>query len=87
MKKLMNILLLSCKQATALSSKKSFEPLSFKEQMKFRIHTSMCKACKAFDKQNTALDKVIDKIVNDKRDNTLTLSDNQKSKIKNTLSE
>ncbi len=87
MKGVMKILMLSCKEAAALSSKKSFEPLTFKESLQFKMHTSVCKACKAFSKQNELLDSAIEKALNKDRIETIQLSDNQRVKIKKSLSE
>lgn len=52
MKKLMNILMLSCKKASALIDKKSVTKLSIKEKVMLRTHTSMCDFCTEY--QNKA---------------------------------
>jgi hypothetical protein len=56
MKKLMNILMLSCKKASELIDKKSVLKLSMKENMMLHMHTAMCDGCKAYQKQSELLD-------------------------------
>ncbi len=59
MKRLMNILMLSCQRATELIDKKSVVELSLKEKVMLRMHTSMCDACTAYQKQSKTLDKLL----------------------------
>ncbi|MEO6960888.1 MAG: hypothetical protein ABIY90_02920 [Puia sp.] len=59
MKKLMNILMLSCRKATELIEKKSLDGLSYKENVQLRMHKSMCDACTAYEKQSKLLDKFL----------------------------
>jgi hypothetical protein len=85
MKGITKIMMLSCKQAAELSSKKSFDNLTIKESIKFKLHASMCKACKSFHKQNEMLDQAITTALSKKDSEKFQLSDNQKIRIKDTL--
>lgn len=59
MKKLMNILLLSCKKASGLIEKKLHFPLNPVEKIQLAIHTSMCDACKKHQHQIIELDAML----------------------------
>ena len=61
MKKLMNILMLSCKSASGLIEKKLHFKLSPIERFQLMVHTSMCDACKSYQKQSTDLDTMLNK--------------------------
>lgn len=66
MKKLMNILLLSCKKASGLIEKKLHFPLSPIEKIQLTIHKSMCDVCKKHQDQSIELDALLkDHISND----------------------
>ena len=56
MKKLMNILMLSCKRSSELIEKKLFSKLTVIEKIQLTMHTSMCDACKSWEKQSEDLD-------------------------------
>lgn len=60
MKKLMNILFLSCLKATELIEKKLHLRLSFKEKLQLKAHKMMCDACRLYEKQSTFLEKGIE---------------------------
>ena len=57
MKKLIYIIILSCKQATFYSSIKRFRKLSWVKIIQLRMHFMMCEACHEFDHQNDLIDK------------------------------
>ncbi len=59
MKKLMNILVLSCKKASGLIEKKLHFKLSPIEKLQLMIHTSMCDACRKHQKQSIELDTLL----------------------------
>lgn len=59
MKKLMNLLMLSCKKATELIEKKLVINLSFKENMQLQLHKTMCDACTAYEKQSKKIDQIL----------------------------
>ena len=89
MKRLVNILLLSCKKATELIEKREFIPLSYKEKLQLRLHTSMCKACKSYEKQSDTLEKALSDWVkkNEKTDDKNVLPSQAKAAIINKLKE
>ncbi len=62
MKKLMHILFLSCYKATELIERKLHTELSFKEQLRLRIHLMMCNACSTYEKQSYILEKGIQQL-------------------------
>lgn len=59
MKKLVHILMLSCRKATELIDKKSVISLSVREKMMLRMHTGICDACAAYQKQSKLLDNMM----------------------------
>jgi len=61
MKKLMNVMMLSCEKASGLIEKKLHFPLSPVEKVQLMVHTSMCDACRSYQKQSTELDTLLDK--------------------------
>lgn len=63
MKKLMNLLMLSCKKASALSIKREDFQLSRIEKMKLFFHLLLCDACHAFAKQNEWINKALEQDV------------------------
>ena len=69
MKKLMNILMLSCKKASALIDMKSVRKLSTKEKVMLRMHTSMCDGCTAYLKQSRILDDLLHKHIHNTSEN------------------
>lgn len=85
MKKLMNVMMLSCKKASGLIEKKLHFPLSPVEMVQLMVHTSMCDACRNYQKQSTELDALLDKHIHhdpkmdDSHDDVL--SDDIKSRI------
>lgn len=59
MKKIMNILMLSCKKAAGLIEKKLHFPLNPIEKIQLFVHTSMCDVCKKHQKQSLKLDSIL----------------------------
>lgn len=51
--------MLSCKKATELIEKKSIVDLSWKENIRLHMHTSMCGGCTAYQKQSLLIDKIL----------------------------
>ena len=64
MKKIMQLLFLSCLKATALIEKQFHVKLSFSERLQLKVHKSMCKACSNYEKQSTVLEHGIHKQLN-----------------------
>jgi hypothetical protein len=56
MKKLMNILFLSCLKASALIEKKLHVRLTYQERLQLKIHKMMCKACTRYEQQSVLLE-------------------------------
>jgi len=54
--KLMQKIMLSCKQATFFSSIKSFRELKLVNKIQLKLHLMMCKNCAEFDKQSQIID-------------------------------
>lgn len=80
--KLMKIMMMSCKEASELSVKKSYDGLTLTESLKFKLHTKMCKACLAYHQQNELLDKKIAELLEQRRKEHLHLTEVQKTSIK-----
>jgi hypothetical protein len=59
MKKIMNILFLSCLKATELIEKKMHFRLSRKEKIQLTAHKMMCNACTSYEKQSLLIEKGI----------------------------
>ena len=59
MKRLMTYLMLSCRKATELIEKKASFSLNPIENMQLFLHTSMCSACRSYEKQSRFLDKCL----------------------------
>lgn len=82
MKKIMNILMLSCKKATELIEKKSFVGLSFKEKVQLGMHKSMCDACTAYEKQSHKIDEILQSQSNSNDFESTVMHQNDKLKEK-----
>jgi hypothetical protein len=50
----------SCKKATEMVEKKNVVGLSFSENFKLKLHLSICKACKSYQKQSVFIDAFIE---------------------------
>ena len=59
MKKLMTLIMLSCKKATELVEKKLLIRLSFREKVQLTMHKSLCDACTAYEKQAKLMDELL----------------------------
>ena len=59
MKKLMQLLFLSCLKATELIEKKLHYKLVWHETLQLKVHKMMCDACKTYEKQSIFLDHSI----------------------------
>jgi len=86
--KLMQIIVLSCKQATFYSSLKRFRKLSMVRKMQLWMHLSMCKVCHEYDHQS----EIIDHTLHDFHQNESLLSEEKlstekKSEIKSTVNQ
>ncbi len=57
--RIMNFLFLSCHKSTELIEKKIERKLSFFEEIRLKMHLSMCKACSSFRKQSKFINSSI----------------------------
>jgi hypothetical protein len=86
MKKLMNILMLSCRKATELIEKKLYFKLNKIESVQLIIHTSMCNACKTYEKQSKAIDHVLQSTLSTPHvHSSVTASDDFKDTVKDKI--
>jgi hypothetical protein len=81
MKKLMNVLLLSCKKATELIEKRTVVGLSMKEKLQLKIHIRMCSACRAYENQSKTMDKAVQQFTNKNKQMPASLSYEAKVRI------
>jgi CO dehydrogenase/acetyl-CoA synthase beta subunit len=59
MQRIINSLLISCQKATELIDKKSVMKLPLRENTLLHIHTSICNACKQYEKQSKIIDELL----------------------------
>ncbi len=85
MKKLMNILMLSCKKATELIEKRTVVGLSLKEKIQLKMHTRMCNACRTYEGQSKTIDNALEEFTKAKKEDRMNLSEEAKSRILNKL--
>lgn len=64
MKKLMNVMMLSCVKATELMELKEVVPLSIKQKVQLRMHVAMCSGCRNYMKQTKLINQLLNKNFN-----------------------
>jgi hypothetical protein len=88
MMRLMDKIMLSCKQATFFSSVKNYKKLKVMQKIQLRMHLSMCQGCKEFDRQSQIID---DSMAEIQKEGYLqseeTLAKEKKSQIKSTINQ
>lgn len=57
----MKFLMISCKKATELADKRQAVGLTIPEQVKLRIHTAMCDACRRYEEQSGKIEAMLKK--------------------------
>ncbi len=84
----MYLIMLSCKKVTELIEKRSLVELSFKEKIQLHLHTTMCDACTAYQKQSEKIDELLEKYIHTSDTNNSASYQNHelKEKIINNLS-
>lgn len=82
MKKLMKLLVLSCKKATELIEKRLLIKLSFKEKVQLRLHKSMCDACTEYEKQSKKIDELLHEHIHDHSNDKAPILHNEALKEK-----
>lgn len=80
MEGMMSKMMLSCKKATELIEKQWVVRLSMQENIQLKIHTTMCSACKEYQKQSEIIERVLERM-NTKANFTTTLAPEIKEKI------
>jgi len=80
MRKMMNIVMLSCKKATELIEKRLVMKLSAIEQIQLKMHTAVCSQCSTYEKQSDIIEKCIAEIHQPNKE-TLKLSSERKEQI------
>lgn len=80
MKKMMNILMLSCKKATELIEKRLVTKLSSIEKIQLKMHTTVCSQCSTYEKQSDIIEKSIAEI-HQSNNESLKLSSEKKEQI------
>ncbi len=78
--KLLKSMMINCKKAAELVSKKEAGVLSVGEWVSLYIHVSMCSVCKTFEKQSAFIVKHVKKIQSQK-----TLTNDEKIKMNDSL--
>ncbi len=69
--------MLSCKRASALIDKKIEVKLSWKENMQLAMHTSVCGACNAYEKQSKLIDKILHSHIHSDSETNFTVIENK----------
>lgn len=88
MKKLMDKIMLTCKQATFFSSKKNFQKLKFVHRLQLKIHFMACTSCHKFDHQSQIIDKsMVDFYQNTNLQSEECLSKEKFSRIKSVVNQ
>lgn len=75
--------MLSCLKATELIEKRFMVKLSLTDKIRLKMHTSVCKACKNYEKQSQAIHFAITKLKEEQDEETRRLISDIKEKIKN----
>ncbi|MBC5839154.1 hypothetical protein [Flavobacterium muglaense] len=81
MKKIMNMMVNSCKKTTELIDKQQLTSLSAKEKVQLQVHKSMCTTCNSYEKQSKLIDTVIQKWFSNKTITAEKLPEDRKKKI------
>lgn len=82
MKKLMNLIVLSCQKATFLIEKSHDKPLSFFDKLQLNIHLKICDKCAGYQKQSFLIESVLkNNAANFSNPASFKLSDTSKTRI------
>lgn len=68
--------IITCKEATMISVKKSEISVSLKDKLRLYMHLIICQYCRLFEKQNKIIDRLLKSWKTGKK-----LSDSDKSKL------
>lgn len=81
LRKYMNPFFLSCKKATLLIEKKELLSLTPVERIQLNLHTSMCVACRTYEKQSITIGHAISKLFGNAPLKEKTLSPEAKNRL------
>ncbi len=88
MKKLMNLIVLSCQKATFLIEKSHDKPLSFLDKMQLSMHLKICDKCSGYQKHSLAIENILKHNSSDySNPSNFKLSDTSKALIQKTIDE
>ncbi len=86
MKKLMNLIMLSCHKATFLLEKSVDMPLSFMDRIQLSMHLKICDKCAEYQKQSSLINTLLrNKAKNFNNSKDLKLSEITKTRIQSTI--
>ncbi|HOZ86689.1 MAG TPA: hypothetical protein PL029_02975 [Bacteroidia bacterium] len=87
-KKLMHILILSCRKATLLIEKSQAMPLGIIDKLQLRVHLKLCDGCNQYQKQSLFIEDLLRKDTKNFSDpDKLKLSEKSKSLIQKVIEE
>ncbi len=81
MKKLMNLIVLSCRKATYLLEKSLLSPLPFMDRLQLKMHLKICDKCAAYQKQSLIIEALLEKAGNISDFSSYKFSSNAKERI------
>jgi len=88
MKKLTQILILTCNKATYYSSIKNFKRLGLISRIQLKFHLLICTACHEFNQQSQIIDEsMVDLFKNSKLQSEENLTEEKKSEIKSVVNQ
>jgi len=80
--------MLSCKQATFISSIKNYKKLKWMQKIQLSMHLLMCPNCKEFDRQSQIIDDTMAEIQKEGHlQSNENLSSDKKSQINSTVNQ
>ena len=80
--KLMNAILLSCREATRIAAEKAFRKLGLREKVQLKMHKTVCHYCRKFDEQNEFIDLAVHRHIEKNQNNpNVSLPEDHKVKI------
>ena len=87
MKKIMTVMMLSCRKATELVEKRAVQGLTTTERIRLRVHLSMCRACSGYEHQSQVIDKALTRLIHQSDANNGSLNEDTKEQIRQKIRE
>ena len=88
MKKLIHLIVLSCKKASLLIEKGHHQPLSFVDRIQLRMHLSICDKCTEYQKQSFLIENCMKNNIQEfLKSSGFKLSDTSKIRIQKAIEE